>query len=104
MRVAFDAFGSRVKSHRPALFVPSSLVVQPSSYLTLGSPPMTAAHSYVPSSALPMPRTQYGPARMLGRKQGATARRELSVLLTARAQSVMLFLLVLGPFTLSLFA
>ena len=40
--------------------VPSSLVVHPSSRLTLGSPPMTTANRHVPSFAFPVPSTQVG--------------------------------------------
>jgi len=36
---------------------------------------------------------------MLGKRQGATARRDESVVLTARAQSVMFLAFVSGPFT-----
>ena len=46
-------------------------------------------------------RHAQGPAKKFGRKHGATARREESLALTARAQSVMLFWFWFGPFTSS---
>ena len=79
--------------------MPVSDVVQPSAYATVGLPPMTTAHSYSPLASAPTPSSQYGPAARLGRKHGATARRDVSLALVARAHSVMLFLLTFGPLT-----